>query len=185
MMEDSNSSWGTGIVGTIIVLFLLFFAFSGNGGLFGRGNNNGQPVAATAGLAALDAALINGGCSKTSCCEVEKQEIIDSARTQYLIETKNAESTAQILAAMNNQYMDTLNRALSDEKMENAILKGEIGSMKNYFGLSQQISGLAAQTSLGFCNTVQRPPFIPYGGTACAFPPLPFKWDGGSSSAAS
>ena len=68
-MEESKS--GMSWIGVLFVILVIWAIF---GGGFGNGWGN-------RGSCAYD-----GGCNRVSNCEVEKREIIDSARTQYLTE---------------------------------------------------------------------------------------------------
>ena len=63
-----------GILFVILVIWAIFGGGFGNGN--GWGNHGGD--------------YASGGCNRVSNCEVEKSEIIDSARTQYLIEQQSA-----------------------------------------------------------------------------------------------
>lgn len=104
---DEKGTWGvSGVIGAIVVLILLFGIFGGGfgGGFGGFGFNRNYPYTPC-----------------TSNCEVEKQEIIDSARTQYLIETKNAESTASILASMNAKWNADQAEKIFDLKLNNVM----------------------------------------------------------------
>ena len=82
-MEESRSgmTW-LGVLFFVVILLVLL-----GGGLGGCGNgfwgNRGNCVP-------------EGGCSRVSNCEVEKREIIDSARTQYLTEQQGEETRTAI-----------------------------------------------------------------------------------------
>ena len=67
-MEDKSGMGWAGLLLFFVVIWILFGSMAGNG--LGWGNRNNW-----------------GGCDRVSNCEVEKQGIIDSAKTQYLIET--------------------------------------------------------------------------------------------------
>lgn len=71
--------------GFIILIFLFFMIFGGwgNGGLFG---GRGGECA---------------GCGVVSNCQVEKQQIIDTARTQYMIENTAKQTQEQAMALAN------------------------------------------------------------------------------------
>lgn len=161
-MDEKNtgmSGWGL-----IIFLILLFWMFTGGGfgGLFGNRNcyNN---------------------CGGTSNCQVEKQEIIDSAKTQYLIE-QTARQTQDMtnaginalgnkidyyqiqglrdkLAEANNKNLQLENRIYSDNKF-NALERANEGM---FTALDQKISQLA-------CNIPQRPPYWSAGFINCGTP---------------
>ena len=81
--QSTGMSW-LAVLFIIIVIAALFGGF-GNGFGFGRGNMP-YPVNDT-------------GCNRVSNCEVEKQEIIDTARTQYLIEQQSNDTRMAINAS--------------------------------------------------------------------------------------
>ena len=70
----------------IAVLFVIIVVVALFGGNFGGGwgwNRSGNPYPAQ-----------EGGCNRVSNCQVEKQEIVDAARTQYLIEQQSNNTRA-------------------------------------------------------------------------------------------
>lgn len=75
-MEESKS--GMTWIGVLFVILVIWAIFGGFGNGFGGGWGN------------RNACGPEGGCSRVSNCEVEKNEIIDSARTQFLIEQNGA-----------------------------------------------------------------------------------------------
>lgn len=99
------SGWGL-----VIFLILLFTFFTGGGGSFFGRTANAAPA-----------------------WEAEKQEIIDSARTQYLVENtarQTQEQTAAGLVAIGNkidayQYQD-LRDQLQQARAENMALKSQV-----------------------------------------------------------
>ena len=78
---DEKYYGGFNTWGIAIFLIILFAAFLGNRGGW---NNNGAAPAY--------------GCNAVSNCQVEKQGIIDSARTQYLIENTARQTQEQTMA---------------------------------------------------------------------------------------
>lgn len=125
MYEESKS--GMGWIGVLFVI-LVFWAIFGGGFGNGFGNNN-------------------CGCNRVANCEVEKQEIIDSARTQYLIEQQGSATraavsagTAEITAQNNRIYIQNLQETVFDLKMENQGLKSQIYNDAKFTALSQQLS---------------------------------------------
>lgn len=155
---------GTSLVGLVVVLIIiaivLWFVFGGTGlGSFGR---------------FAGAYLPEGGCNRTSNCEVEKQGIIDSARTQYLIEQKNNESTMAITQKLDAQYQANQAEKLFDCKMN--ALKSEILTAQAMNAKDQEIAmlkliantdskyrDLSAQIETFSCQTPKRPPFYATG----------------------
>lgn len=137
-MEDVKG-WGI-----LIMIFLLFIVFGGGfgGGFFGRGCG------------------CNGGCNTDrDVWGAERQQIIDSARTQYLIEQKAAENNAVTTAMGNsiNQKIDfyayqDLRDQLADAKSENIALKSQMYSNAQFAALNTRLDKLD-------CQIIKRPPF--------------------------
>ena len=113
------------------------FCSSGSGGFGGgwgwnRGNNPYPP---------------QEGCNRVSNCEVERQEIADTARTQYLIEQQsnatrmaiNA-STDAITSQASRIYEQRLQETIYDLKMENQSLKNGIFTKEQTDALAAKIS---------------------------------------------
>lgn len=137
-MEDVKG-WGI-----LIMIFLLFIVFGGGfgGGFFGR------------------------GCGNNNCYDTdrdvwgsERQQIIDSARTQFLIEQRTADSIAATNAMGNsiNQKIDyyayqDLRDQLSDAKAENIALKSQMYSNAQFGALNARLDKLD-------CQIIKRPPF--------------------------
>lgn len=132
-MEESKSgmSW-------IAVLFIILIIWAIFGGGFGNNWGNRQPVMVDG---------YNGGCSRVSNCEIEKQEIIDSARTQYLVEQQAAQTRAEVQAGVsslydqaNRIYIQNLQTEAFDLKMENQSLKDQLYSDAKFTALTNQLS---------------------------------------------
>lgn len=155
-MPTNETNSGMSWVWVLFVVLILYVVFCNGGGLFGNCNNN--------------------GCGRVSNCEVEKQEIIDSARTQYLIEQQGATTRAAsqagfdaIMQQNSRIYEQGLQEALFDAKMEIQQLKG------NQF-VKEQTDGIAkslAECCCGFNRRIdaieammlKQPPFFPSGNT--------------------
>ena len=131
-MEDRSTgmSW-------IAVLFVIIVIFAIFGGNFGGGwgwNRSGNPYPAQ-------------GCTRVSNCEIERQEIADTARTQYLIEQQsnatrmaiNA-STEAITSQASHIYEQRLQETIFDLKMENQSLKNGIFTKEQTDALAAKIS---------------------------------------------
>lgn len=140
-MDDRSSgmSW-IAVLFVIIVIFAIFGnGFSG----WGRGNN-------------MPAVMAEGGCTRVSNCEVEKQGIIDTARTQYLIEQQSNDtrmainaSTEAITSQASRIYEQHLQETIFDLKMENQ-------SLKNGIFTKEQTDALAAKISECCCGFNRR-----------------------------
>lgn len=89
-MEEKSTNWGF-----LILIFLFFIVFFGNGcgNGIGLGRNNCGCNNFGWGY--------NPGFGYTSNCEVEKQEIIDSAQTRYLIEQTSRNTQELTQAGLN------------------------------------------------------------------------------------
>lgn len=162
MMDESMGTGTGGLWGIVIFFILLFFIFDRKG------------------LGADGATVIaDNGCSKVSNCEVEKQTIINTATTQFLIEQKAAQTDALILAKTNETNMNIvvdgnktrekidfyayegLKDQLAQSRAENIALRGQVYSDAKFNALESQIASVA-------CNMPQRPPFYSAGGLPCA-----------------
>lgn len=150
-MEESRS--GMTWIGVLFVILVIWAIF---GGGFGNGWNNRNNDYAP------------GGCNRVSNCEVEKQEIIDSARTQYQIEQQGAatrtavrDSTDAVMAQASRIYEAQQSEAIFDLKMENQSLKAQIYNDAKFSALSAQMEGFArgvdSRLSTIECDMLKRP----------------------------
>ena len=129
-MEESKS--GMSWIGVLFVILVIWAIF---GGGFGNGwGNRGNCVP-------------EGGCSRVSNCEVEKREIIDSARTQYLTEQQGEttriairDSRDAVMGQASRIYEAQQSEKIFDLKMENMSLKNNFYTKELVGGLSQQLS---------------------------------------------
>ena len=136
-MEETKT--GMGWIGVLFVILVVWAIF---GGGFGNGWCN--------------RGCNDGCCNRVSNCQVEKQGIIDSARTQYLIEQQGAktradgkENTEAIMAQNSRIYEQRLQETIFDLKMENQSLKN------NYF-VKEQTDALSKQYAECCCNFNRR-----------------------------
>ena len=127
-MEESKS--GMSWIGVLFVILVIWAIF---GGGFGNGWGN-------RGNCAYD------GCNRVSNCEVEKREIIDSARTQYLTEQQGEEtrlairdSRDAVMGQASRIYEAQQSEKIFDLKMENMSLKNSFYTKELVGGLSQQM----------------------------------------------
>lgn len=137
-MEETKS--GLGVIWVLFVILVIWAIFGG--GFGGCGNGFGWGNRGNCG-----GFVPEGGCSRVSNCEIEKNEIIDSARTQYLIEQQSAATRAEVVSAKdaitdqaNRIYIQGIQTDLFDLKMENQALKGQIYNDAKFTALSQQLS---------------------------------------------
>lgn len=137
-MEETKS--GLGVIWVLFVILVIWAIFGGgfgcNGGGFGWGNRGN-----------CGGFVPEGGCSRVSNCEIEKNEIIDSARTQYLIEQQSAatrtavrDGTDAVMAQNSRIYEQRLQETIFDLKMENQSLKSNIFTKDQIDGVAKQLS---------------------------------------------
>lgn len=150
-MNNDNSTgmswvWVLFVILVIAAIFGGFGSGAGNGALFGRGGP-GMPIVVQNG---------DGGCNRVSNCEVERREIVDTARTQYLIEQQRNDtrmainaSTEAITSQASRIYEQRLQETIFDLKMENQQLKSNIFT-------KDQIDGVSAKISDCCCNFNRR-----------------------------
>ena len=142
---DNEMGFGFGGYGFLIVLILFIYMIFGGGfggfggcGGFGRGGYG------------------FGGC--TSNCEVERREIIDSARTQYLVEQKARDTQEQTmvgLAALGNKIdfyeYQGLRDQLAQERAKNMALEARVYSDAKFGALEAQMESIK-------CGMLKQPP---------------------------
>lgn len=145
----NETSTGMGWMGVLFVVVILYVIFC-NGGLFGNCNNRGW--------------------------DSEKQEIIDSAQTRYLVEQQGAETRAatqagfEAISAQNSRiYEQGLQESLFDAKMKIQSLEGQIFTKEQTDGIAKTL----AECCCGFNRRIdaieammlKQPPFFPTGYT--------------------
>lgn len=150
-MNETNT--GMSWVWVLFVVIVLYLIFCRGGNLLGD---------------------CGGGCNRVSNCEVEKQEIIDSARTQYLIEQQAATTRAAsqagfdaIMAQNSRIYEQGLQESLFDAKMKIQSLEGQIFTKEQTDGIAKTL----AECCCGFNRRIdaieammlKQPPFYPAG----------------------
>lgn len=151
-MGETNT--GMSWIWILFIILVVYLLFCNGGGLLGGCNNN--------------------GCNRVSNCEVEKQGIIDSATTRYLIEQQGANTRAAtqagfeaVMAQNSRIYEQGLQEALFDAKMKIQSLEG------NQF-VKEQTDAIAkalAECCCGFNRRIdaiesmmlKQPPFYPAG----------------------
>ena len=129
-MDDRSS--GMSWIAVLFVIIVIFAIFGNGFGGWGRGN---MP------------AVVSDGCSRVSNCQVEKQEIIDTAHTQYLIEQQSNDtrmainaSTEAITSQASRIYEQRLQETIFDLKMENQSLKNGIFTKEQTDALGEKLS---------------------------------------------
>lgn len=139
-MEETKS--GIGVIGVLFIILVIWAIF---GGGFGNGCNTGWGNRGNAGH--CGGWYPEGGCSRVSNCEIEKNEIIDSARTQFLIE-QNGAATRTAIRDSRDEVMGQASRIYEAQQSEKIFdLKMENMSLKNSIFTKEQIDGVAKQLS--------------------------------------
>lgn len=155
-MNETNT--GMSWMWVLFVVIVLYLIFCRNGGLFG----------AECGSAY--------SCNRVSNCEVEKQGIIDSASTRYLIEQQAAQTRAatqagfEALSAQNSRiYEQNLQETIFDLKMKNQSLEGQIFTKEQTDAIAKSLSDCCCNFNRRIdaieAMMLKQPPFFPYGYT--------------------
>lgn len=149
-MDKTES--GMGWAGLLLFFVVIWILFGSMGGVYGANRGCG------------DVAVGGCGCRGISNCEVEKQEIIDSARTQFLVIEQN-NATRDLLQAQR--------AADQAEKLFDA--KAKIGQLENYISLSNQLAPIKDVLADLQCNCLKRPPLFGLAATCNGdfIPPFP------------
>lgn len=132
---DEKYYGGFNTWGIAIFLIILFAAFLGNRGGW---NNNGAAPAY--------------GCNAVSNCQVEKQGIIDSARTQYLIENTARQTQEQTMAGFSAlgtkidfyEYQN-LRDQLAQERTKNVVLENRVYSDAKFNAVEAQLTSISCR----------------------------------------
>ena len=123
-MDDTRS--GMGWIGVLFVILVIWAIFGGGFGNWGRWDNRGDGCG-------------SNGCNRVSNCEVEKQGIIDSARTQYLVETTGRQTQEYLGNKIDFYEYQNLRDQLSAERNKNMVLENRIYSDSQFNALSRQL----------------------------------------------
>lgn len=151
--NESGMNW-LWVLFVVVILYLIF------GGGLGFGNGCGNRAGWGWGN--------DCGCTRVSNCEIEKQEIIDSASTRYLIEQQGAATRAaaqagfEALSAQNSRiYEQGLQEALFDAKMKIQQLEGNAFTKAQTDALAKQYSDCCCELNRRLdsieCNMLKRP----------------------------
>lgn len=116
-----------------------------------------------------------------SNCQVEKQQIIDTARTQYMIENTAKQTQEQAMALANAlgtkidfyEYQN-LRDQLAQERTKNVVLENRVYSDAKFNALERQNEAmfgvLKSEIADLSCNVPKRPPYYAQGFVACGSP---------------
>lgn len=148
-MDKETYSWGG--IGFLALFFLIVMAFLGRGcnGFGGRGNNCGN-------CGYGDYAHYDFENFKATC-DAEKAEIINSARTQYLVE-QQAAATRDIVTATANATQTKVDfyayQGLRDQLAET---QRALMEANNKLFVKDQLAPITAQLSTIQCQMLKRP----------------------------
>lgn len=137
MTENEMHFGGYGFL--IVLILFIWMIFGGGFGNFMGGCRGGYGYG-------------GNGCGCTTNCEVERREIIDAARTQYLIERTARDTQEQTMVGLNAlgnkvdfyEYQG-LRDQLAQERMKNMALENRIYSDAKFGALESQIAAIGCQ----------------------------------------
>lgn len=150
-MEESKS--GMSWIGVLFIILVIWVIFGGScGGGFGWGNRGN-----------CGGFVPEGGCSRVSNCEIEKNEIIDSARTQYLIEQQGSatrtairDGTDAVMAQNSRIYEQRLQETIFDLKMGGQAKDAKIAQLEAQIHNDAKFSAIEKQFSDCCCGFNRR-----------------------------
>lgn len=153
-----EKSYSMGGIGFLAILFILIFAVVGRGGFGnwgnGWGNGNGfVPLGDGIGFGASSYGFQN----YRATCDAEKQEIINTARTQYLTEQQAAQTRELVQATANTTQTKIDFYAYQAERDKVAERDRKIMSLENQLFVKDQLAPVNAQLASIQCNMLRRP----------------------------
>lgn len=151
-MSDDMSTNGIGLFGYIILFVIIVWVF---GGAFG-GNGFGFNRDYGYGPVGLPAEVF-GFQNYKATCDAEKTEIINTAKTQYLIEQKSAENNAVTTAQANMLAAKMDYYAYQDLRDKVSERDRTIAQLQNEIFVKDQIAPVTAQLADIRCNMLVRP----------------------------
>lgn len=152
----NETSTGMSWIWVLFVVIVLYLIFCRDGGLFGGCNGN--------------------GCNAVTNCEIEKQGLINTAQTQFLIGQEGSSTRAALrdtqdalMAQANRIYEQGLQERIFDLKAENMSLKNNIFTKEQTDGIMKALSdcccGFNRRIDAIECQMLKTPPFFPTGST--------------------
>lgn len=158
-MDDKTYSMGG--IGFLAILFILIIGFVMNRGWgngFG-GWGNGFPMWGNGfGFNSVGVPGYGLGFEDyKAICNSEKQNIIDSARTQYLIEQQGSETRAVATANANTTNTKIDYYAYQDLRDRLSEEQRKVLTLENQLFVKDQLAPLTAQLNSIQCNMLRRP----------------------------
>lgn len=147
-MADDMMGNGIGLFGYIILFVIIVWVFGGAFG--GNGFNHGLAYGAYAGDGF-------GFQNYKATCDAEKAEIINTARTQYLVEQKASETQAVVNAQSN--MLATKIDFYEYQNLRDAVAERDrtISQLQNQIFVKDQLAPINAQLNTIQCNMLVRP----------------------------
>ena len=149
-MEETTMGYnGWGIVIFLIILFAVFWGGFGNRGAYGMPfNYDGVGYGVGNGF---------GFQNYKAICDAEKAEIINTARTQFLVE-QQAAANRELIAAQTNAINTKIDYyGYQAERYKNSALSREVMELKNQLFVKDQLAPINATLASIQCNTLRRP----------------------------
>lgn len=161
MNDNTSMGWGGGI-GFLAILFILIFAFRGNGwgnGFGGFGGWGGFPMWGNGfGFGGVGVPGYGLGFEDyKAICQSEKQEIINSARTQYLVEQQAAATQAIVNSTANATQTKIDFYAYQDLRDRLSEEQRKVLTLENQLFVKDQLAPLTAQVADIRCNMLTKP----------------------------
>lgn len=160
-MDEKNYGWGGGI-GFLAILFILIFAFRGNGwgnGFGGFGGFGGFPLWGNGfGLGGVGVPGYGLGFEDyKAICEGQKQGIIDSAQTRYLVEQQAAATQAVVNSTANTTQTKIDFYAYQDLRDRLSEEQRKVLTLENQLFVKDQLAPVNAQLASIQCHMLKRP----------------------------
>lgn len=160
-MDEKSYGWGGGI-GFLAILFILIFAFRGNGwgnGFGGFGGWGGFPMWGNGfGFGGVGVPGYGLGFEDyKAICEGQKQGIIDSAQTRYLVEQQAAATQAVVNATANTTQTKIDFYAYQDLRDRLSEEQRKVLTLENQLFVKDQLAPVNAQLASIQCHMLKRP----------------------------
>lgn len=184
-MTDSTNSMSYGWLFIVLLLFFGIFGgwnrcgggfFGGNGGWGGCGCGTATFAGAELGSLTDLVALKSHNCANTasSVNQVER-DVLDlkyaTGQQSAVLEQQLETAFRTIISNQDKGFADLriqqLQDTINDRNMTLMAQNAEITALKGQIYADARFNALERQIEGGFCQTIKRPPFYPYGCTPC------------------